>query len=45
MLIVFAWILLVMKCTRIGLDIRAVAQNRAMAKALRKVFPGHHRVG
>jgi urea transport system permease protein len=33
-LIVFAIILLVMKRTRIGLDIRAVSQNRAMAKAM-----------
>ena len=34
MLIVFFLILLVMKRTRIGLDIRAVSQNRAMAKAM-----------
>jgi urea transport system permease protein len=33
-LIVFAVILLVFKRTRIGLDIRAVSQNRAMAKAM-----------
>ena len=33
-LIVFAVILLVFKRTRIGLDIRAVAQNRSMAKAM-----------
>ncbi len=33
-LIVFALILLVLKRTRIGLDIRAVSQNRAMAKAM-----------
>jgi urea transport system permease protein len=33
-LLVFSLILLVMKRTRIGLDIRAVAQNRAMAKAM-----------
>jgi urea transport system permease protein len=33
-LIVFAIILLVFKRTRIGLDIRAVSQNRAMAKAM-----------
>jgi len=33
-LIVFSLILLVMKRTRIGLDIRAVSQNRAMAKAM-----------
>jgi urea transport system permease protein len=33
-LLVFLVILLVMKRTRIGLDIRAVAQNRAMAKAM-----------
>jgi len=33
-LIVFFLILLVMKRTRIGLDIRAVSQNRAMAKAM-----------
>jgi urea transport system permease protein len=33
-LIVFAIILVVMKRTRIGLDIRAVSQNRAMAKAM-----------
>ena len=33
-LIVFALILIVMKRTRIGLNIRAVAQNRAMAKAM-----------
>jgi urea transport system permease protein len=34
MLIVFALLLLVLKYTRIGLDIRAVSQNRAMAKAM-----------
>ncbi len=34
MLIVFALILLVLKRTRLGLDIRAVSQNRAMAKAM-----------
>lgn len=34
MLIVFFLILLVLKRTRIGLDIRAVSQNRAMAKAM-----------
>jgi urea transport system permease protein len=33
-LIVFALILLVLRRTRIGLDIRAVSQNRAMAKAM-----------
>ena len=33
-LLVFALILAVLKRTRIGLDIRAVAQNRAMAKAM-----------
>jgi urea transport system permease protein len=33
-LIVFAALLLVLKRTRVGLDIRAVAQNRAMAKAM-----------
>ena len=33
-LIVFALILVVLKRTRIGLDIRAVSQNRAMAKAM-----------
>ena len=33
-LIVFALIQLVLKRTRIGLDIRAVSQNRAMAKAM-----------
>jgi urea transport system permease protein len=33
-LIVFAVILLIMKRTRMGLQIRAVSQNRAMAKAL-----------
>jgi urea transport system permease protein len=33
-LIVFFLILLVLKRTRIGLDIRAVSQNRAMAKAM-----------
>jgi len=33
-LIVFLLILLVMKRTRIGLDIRAVSQNRTMAKAM-----------
>jgi len=33
-LIVFAIILVVLKRTRIGLDIRAVSQNRAMAKAM-----------
>jgi urea transport system permease protein len=33
-LIVFAILLLVLKRTRIGLDIRAVAQNRAMARAM-----------
>jgi urea transport system permease protein len=32
--IVFSLILLVLKRTRIGLDIRAVSQNRAMAKAM-----------
>lgn len=32
--IVFAMILAVLKRTRIGLDIRAVSQNRAMAKAM-----------
>ncbi len=32
--IVFALITLVMKRTRLGLDIRAVSQNRAMAKAM-----------
>jgi urea transport system permease protein len=34
MAIVFAMILTVLKRTRIGLDIRAVSQNRAMAKAM-----------
>jgi len=33
-LIVFSLILLVLRRTRIGLDIRAVSQNRAMAKAM-----------
>jgi len=33
-LIVFALIMLVLKRTRLGLDIRAVSQNRAMAKAM-----------
>ena len=33
-LIVFAILLVVLKVTRIGLDIRAVAQNRAMARAM-----------
>ena len=33
-LIVFSIILVVLKRTRIGLDIRAVSQNRAMAKAM-----------
>jgi urea transport system permease protein len=33
-LIVFTLILAVLKRTRIGLDIRAVSQNRAMAKAM-----------
>ena len=33
-LIVFAILLLVLKRTRLGLDIRAVAQNRAMARAM-----------
>jgi urea transport system permease protein len=33
-LIVFAVLLVVLKATRIGLDIRAVAQNRAMARAM-----------
>ncbi len=33
-LVVFALILAVLKRTRIGLDIRAVSQNRAMAKAM-----------
>jgi urea transport system permease protein len=33
-LIVFAILLMVLKKTRIGLDIRAVAQNRAMAQAM-----------
>ena len=33
-LIVFSIILLVLKRTRIGLDIRAVSQNRSMAKAM-----------
>ena len=33
-LIVFAALLVVLKRTRIGLDIRAVSQNRAMAKAM-----------
>ena len=33
-LIVFALVQLVMKRTRLGLDIRAVSQNRAMAKAM-----------
>jgi urea transport system permease protein len=33
-LIVFAILLLVLKRTRVGLDIRAVAQNRAMARAM-----------
>ncbi len=32
--IVFSLILMVLKRTRIGLDIRAVSQNRAMAKAM-----------
>jgi urea transport system permease protein len=32
--IVFTMILAVLKCTRLGLDIRAVSQNRAMAKAM-----------
>jgi urea transport system permease protein len=34
MLMVFSLILVVLKRTRIGLDIRAVSQNRAMAKAM-----------
>ncbi len=33
-LLVFSLILLVLKRTRLGLDIRAVSQNRAMAKAM-----------
>jgi urea transport system permease protein len=33
-LLVFALLLLILKRTRIGLDIRAVSQNRAMAKAM-----------
>jgi urea transport system permease protein len=33
-LIVFTLVLLVLKRTRLGLDIRAVSQNRAMAKAM-----------
>ncbi len=33
-LIVFSLIMLVLKKTRLGLDIRAVSQNRAMAKAM-----------
>jgi urea transport system permease protein len=33
-LVVFAILLVVLKMTRIGLDIRAVAQNRAMARAM-----------
>ena len=33
-LLVFAALLVVLKCTRIGLEIRAVSQNRAMAKAM-----------
>jgi urea transport system permease protein len=33
-LIIFSLILVVLKRTRIGLDIRAVSQNRAMAKAM-----------
>jgi urea transport system permease protein len=33
-MIVFGLVLLVMKHTRIGLDIRAVSQNRSMAKAM-----------
>jgi urea transport system permease protein len=33
-LVVFAILLVVLKLTRIGLDIRAVAQNRAMARAM-----------
>jgi len=33
-MMVFALILLVLKRTRLGLDIRAVSQNRAMAKAM-----------
>lgn len=33
-LIVFAVVMLVMKRTRLGLDIRAVSQNRSMAKAM-----------
>jgi len=33
-LVVFSLIMLVLKRTRIGLDIRAVSQNRAMAKAM-----------
>ena len=33
-LVVFAVLLLVLKRTRVGLDIRAVAQNRSMAKAM-----------
>ena len=34
MLIVFAILLIVLKRTRLGLDIRAVAQNRSMAQAM-----------
>jgi urea transport system permease protein len=34
MLLVFSLLLMVLKYTRIGLDIRAVSQNRAMAKAM-----------
>jgi urea transport system permease protein len=33
-IIVFALVMLVLKRTRLGLDIRAVSQNRAMAKAM-----------
>ena len=33
-LLIFALLLLILKRTRIGLDIRAVSQNRAMAKAM-----------
>ena len=33
-LIVFALVLAVLRCTRLGLDIRAVSQNRAMARAM-----------
>jgi urea transport system permease protein len=33
-ILIFALVLLVMKRTRIGLDIRAVSQNRTMAKAM-----------